>query len=172
MAVTGAEPISAENLAAALGSGVRFASDEDALAYLYGVNEDFSVSSALPGSVIVTGAAGHKCEVSGKTVSLHVSISLYPDLNLQSGMAFLAIPERYWPADAARISGDVTIVYGENWRTAIDFSFEGGQLVADESNDEVSSITVDITYEAANVSGATGGEAVTLEQMLQVLNRI
>ena len=168
MAVTGAEPISAANLAAALGSGVRFASDEDALAYLYGINESFQASCPIPGSSIAS--SQNICSISGKTVTISVMVG-FNNLSITSGTGFLTVPDRYRPADGASLSGEL-IIKTKYERLERDFAFEGGQFVVKQSISQVSSMSFSVTYEAANVSGATGGEAVTLEQMLQVLNRI
>lgn len=168
MAVTGAEPISAENLKAALGNGVRFASDEDALAYLYGINESFLASSPLPGSSIAT--SQNNCSISGKTVKIMVMVGVN-DLSITSGDGILTVPDRYRPAEGANLSGSLT-VRTKYSSLAGEFAFEGSQFVIKQSLSQVRSLSFNFTYEAANVSEATGDEAVTLEQMLQVLNRI
>lgn len=169
MSVTGSEPISAANLKAALGDGVRFASDEDALAYLYGINESFLASCPLPGSQIAT--SQNRCSISGKTVTINAGASIYPDVDITSGTGILTVPDRYRPAEGAPLSGDVT-ASTEYSRRDIEFAFEGGQFVAKQNLSQLKSLSFNLTYEAVNVSSATGDEAVTLEQMLQVLNRI
>ena len=170
MAVTGAEPISAANLAAALGSGVRFASDEDAFLYLYGKDAEFSISASASTFHITE----QTCSLSGKTASIDATIDV-DYVNVTKSTELFVIPDGFRPRPDTELGGRIQCSYrgsGGNVSTGMPFRTENGKIYADASYKSVQTLWIDITYEADVASNVTGSEAVTLSQLNEVLRRI
>ena len=170
MAVTGAEPISAENLKAALGNGVRFASDEDALLYLYGKDAEFSISASANTFHITE----QTCSLRGKTASVDATIDV-DYVNVTESTELFVIPEGFRPRPDTEFGGRIQCGYrggGGNVSKNMAFRTENGKIYANESLKSVQTLWVDITYEADVASNVTGSEAVTLSQINEVLRRI
>lgn len=170
MAVTGAEPISAENLKAALGDGVRFASDEDAFLYLYGKDAEFSISASASTFHITE----QTCSLSGKTASIDATIDV-DFVNVTKSTELFVIPDGFRPRPDTEFGGAIRCSYrgaGGNVSTNMPFRTENGKIYADASYNMVQTLWVDITYEADVASNVTGSEAVTLSQLNEVLRRI
>ena len=169
MAVTGSEPISSENLKAALGNGVRFASDEDALLYLYGKDAEFSISASANTFHITE----QTCSLRGKTASVDATIEV-DNVNVTERTELFVIPEGFRPRPDTEFGGVIRCSYrgAGNVSTNMAFRTENGKIYANESLKSVQTLWVDITYEADVASNVTGSEAVTLSQINEVLRRI
>ena len=169
MAVTGNEPISADNLKAALGNGVRFASDEDAFLYLYGKDAEFSISASANTFHITE----QTCSLRGKTASVDATIDV-DYVNVTESTELFVIPEGFRPRPDTEFGGSIRCSYrgAGNVSTNMAFRTENGKIYANASYRLVFDLSVDITYEADVASDVTGSEAVTLSQLNEVLRRI
>lgn len=179
MALTGQEPISAENLYAILGpGGGLFASNEDALNYI-GNKETASVAAVGSGTTITENSSSYGQGTCSLDFTLTTSAGIF-DRNKYTEVAKVS-PSAACPTSNAYLSRVATIrkSSGPSLTYQGDISIGTGGTISVTMSDDGSviyqgqscTVTIRCTYAIAgsSTSGASGAEAVTLEQLRQIL---